>query len=71
MRPEIAARNSSLMHYAVSNEAAYPLVIPAVANDPGIYPDPETKKHLFPNVAHSQHFTRALNRMWTRFKTAK
>lgn len=71
MRPEIAARNSSLMHYAVSNEAAYPLVIPAVANDPGIYPDAETKKHLFPNVAHSQHFTRELNRMWTRFKTAK
>ena len=59
------------MHYAVSNQAAYPLVAPAVANDPGIYPDPETKKHLFPNVAHSQHFTRELNRMWTRFKTAK
>jgi len=71
MRPDIAARNSSVMHYAVSNEAAYPLVVPAVYSDRGIYPDAEAKKHLYPNVAHSQRFTRELNRMWTRFKTAK
>jgi putrescine transport system substrate-binding protein len=69
MRPEVAARNSSLIHYATSNAAAYALIDPVVYNDRGIYPAPETKGHLYPNLSHSQPYTRALNRMWTRFKS--
>ncbi len=38
LRPDVAAKNSALMHYATGNAAAYPLVDPAVYNDPGIYP---------------------------------
>jgi putrescine transport system substrate-binding protein len=71
MRPEIAAKNSSFVHYATSVAAAYPLVDPAVYNDRGVYPAADTKTHLYPNAARSPAFTRALNTVWTRFRTGK
>jgi putrescine transport system substrate-binding protein len=71
MRPEIAARNSSLIRYATGNSAAYKLIDPKVYNDPTIFPPAEIMPHLYPNVARSQTFTRELNRTWTRFKTGQ
>ncbi len=71
LRPEVAAKNSTAVHYAVSNAAAYPLVDPVTYNDRGVYPAEETKAHLFPNLARSPQFTRALNTVWTRFRTGK
>ena len=71
LRPEVAARNSTFVHYAVSNSAAYPLVDAEVYNDRGVYPSAETKAHLYPNLVRSPQFTRALNDVWTRFRTGK
>src|ERR1700683_905193 len=71
LRPDIAAKNSTLMHYATSNAAAYSLIDPAVYNDRGIYPSDAQKAHLYPNAAHSLAYTRELNRTWTRFKTGQ
>jgi putrescine transport system substrate-binding protein len=71
LRPEVAAKNSALMHYATSNAAAYSLVDPAVYNDRGIYPSEAQKAHLYPNASRSIAFTRQLNRTWTRFKTGQ
>jgi putrescine transport system substrate-binding protein len=71
LRPEIAAKNSAMMHYATSNAAAYSLVDPAVLSDPGVYPTAAMKEHLYPNAARSLAFTRELNRTWTRFKTGQ
>ena len=71
LRPEVAAKNSALMHYATSNAAAYSLVDPAVYNDRGIYPSEAQKAHLYANASHSIAFTRQLNRTWTRFKTGQ
>ncbi|MFO1265458.1 MAG: polyamine ABC transporter substrate-binding protein [Rubrivivax sp.] len=71
LRPEVAAKNSNSVHYATSVAAAYPLVDPAVYNDRGVYPAAETKAHLYPNAARSPQFTRALNTIWTRFRTGK
>lgn len=71
LRPEVAAKNSSAMHYATSNAAAYSLVDPAVYSDRGVYPSDAQKAHLYPNAARSLAFTRELNRSWTRFKTGK
>jgi len=68
LRPEVAARNSSYLHYPTSNAAAYALVDPAVFNDRSIYPAPEARQHLTPLKPHSPAYTRQLNRMWTRFK---
>jgi putrescine transport system substrate-binding protein len=71
LRPEVAAKNSSMMHYATSNAAAYRLVDPVVYNDRGVYPSEAQKAHLYPNAARSLVFTRALNRTWTRFETGQ
>src|SRR5579862_47335 len=69
MRPEVSARNSSAVHFATSNAAAYPLVDPAVYGDPGIYPSPEVRQRLIPDVPHSAAYSRLLTRVWTRFKS--
>ena len=71
MEPKVAAANSNFVHYANGNSASTPYLDPAVANDPGVYPPPETMAKLFPNLARSQEFTRELNRTWTRFMTGK
>lgn len=71
MRPEVAAKNSSFVNFASSNAASYPLVDEAVRNDPSIYPTPEVKAKLWPDLAETPEFTRQLTRSWTRFKTGK
>ena len=71
MKPEVAAANSNFVHYASGNAAAVPLLDPSVRDDPGVYPPPEVMAKLFPNLARSPEFTRALNRTWTRFTTGK
>jgi putrescine transport system substrate-binding protein len=69
LRPDVAARNSTTEHYATGNAAAYGLVDPGVYGDHGIYPTAQQMVRLHPAIAHSQAYTRALNRAWTRFKT--
>jgi putrescine transport system substrate-binding protein len=71
LRPEVSARNSSFVHAATSNLAAYPMIDPAVYNDRGIFPAPETMRRLIADVPRSQAYTRALTRMWARFKAGR
>ncbi|HKE44803.1 MAG TPA: polyamine ABC transporter substrate-binding protein [Steroidobacteraceae bacterium] len=71
MRPEVTAAISNAMSYANGNAAALQFVDDAVKNDPGVYPPPEVKAKLFPDLAKSAEYTRLLNRTWTRFKTGK
>ncbi|HTV79342.1 MAG TPA: polyamine ABC transporter substrate-binding protein [Steroidobacteraceae bacterium] len=69
LRPDIAARNSNFLKYANGDDPAQEQLLPAVRNDPGIYPPPAVRATLVPELAKSPQFTRLLNRMWTRFKT--
>jgi putrescine transport system substrate-binding protein len=71
LRPEVAAKNSSFVNFANSNAASYQLVKEDVRNDPSIYPPPEVKAKLVPDLAETPEFTRLLTRSWTRFKTGK
>jgi len=71
LRPDIAARNSNFLKYANGDDAALERLTPAVRNDPGIYPPPQVRATLVPELAKSPQFTRLLNRMWTRFKTGE
>ena len=71
MKPEVAAANSNFVNYASGNAAAVPLVNESVRNDPGVYPPPEVKAKLFPDLAESEEYTRLLNRAWTRFTTGE
>jgi putrescine transport system substrate-binding protein len=70
-RPEVAAANSNFINYANGNSASLQFVNEDVKNDPGIYPTPEVKAKLFPDLAETEEFTRMLNRTWTRFTTGK
>lgn len=70
-RPEVAAANSNFINYANGNAASFDLIDDAVKNDPAIYPPPDIKAKLFPDLAESEEFSRALNRSWTRFVTGK
>jgi len=71
LRPEVAARTSSSMHFTTANAAGYPLVDPAVFNDREVYPSDAQKAHMYPDVSRSLAYTRELNRTWTRFKTGR
>jgi putrescine transport system substrate-binding protein len=71
LQPEIAARNSNLIHYANSIPASLPMVADSVKNDPNIYPPPAVMAKLVPNLAQPAGYTRLLTRTWTRFKTGQ
>jgi putrescine transport system substrate-binding protein len=69
LRPDIAAKNATAVHFATSNATAFSLIDPAVYNDRNVYPNDAQKAHLYLNISHSMAYTRELNRTWTRFKT--
>jgi putrescine transport system substrate-binding protein len=67
--PEVKAANSNFINYANGNAASLAFINDEVKNDPGIYPTPEVKAKLFPDLAETEEFTRLLNRTWTKFTT--
>ena len=71
LRPEVAAANANFVAYATANSAALPMIDEDLRNDPGVFPTPEVKARLQPNLAKSAEFTRELNRAWTRFVTGR
>ena len=71
LRPDVAAANSNYVNYATANTAALAQVNEELRSDAGIYPTPEVKERLQPNLAKSAEFTRSLNRAWTRFVTGR
>ena len=71
LRAEVAAKNSNFISFANSNAASWPLVDPAVKNNPGIFPTAEMMPKLVPDLPETAEFTRSLTRTWTRFRTGK
>ena len=63
LRPEVAAKNAAAITYASG--------VAGSESDTAVYPAPEARARLVPMRARSQEFTRALMRMWTRFKTGQ
>jgi putrescine transport system substrate-binding protein len=69
--PQVAANNSNYINYANGVAASLDLIDEGVKDDPGIYPSPEVKAKLFPDLAESEEFTRLVNRTWTKFSTGQ
>jgi putrescine transport system substrate-binding protein len=69
LRADVAAKNSSAMHFATTNAAAWPLIAPEVIGNQNYYPAPGQRSTLHPNLSHGQAYTRNVNRLWTRFKS--
>jgi putrescine transport system substrate-binding protein len=71
MDPKVIADISNFKRYANANLASQPLVLAAVKNDPGIYPPPEQRQKLAVQLADSADQTRAITRVWQKFKTGQ
>ena len=71
MTPQVIADISNFKRYANGNLASQPLVLPAVKDDPEIYPPPEIRRKLAVQLADSADQTRAITRVWQKFKTGQ
>ena len=71
MTPKVIADISNFKRYANANAAADALVLPAVKDDPGIYPPPKQRQKLAVQQADSSDQTRAITRVWQKFKTGQ
>jgi putrescine transport system substrate-binding protein len=71
MTPQVIADISNFKRYANPNAAAQPLVMASVKDDPGIYPPPELTQKLSVQLADSADQTRAITRIWQKFKTGQ
>jgi putrescine transport system substrate-binding protein len=71
MTPQVIADVSNFKRYANANAASQPLVLPGVKDDPGIYPPPELRQSLAVQLADSPEQTRAITRVWQKFKTGQ
>jgi putrescine transport system substrate-binding protein len=71
MTPQVIADVSNFKRYANANLASQSMVLPAVKDDPGIYPTPEQRQKLALQTADSPEQTRAITRVWQKFKTGQ
>jgi putrescine transport system substrate-binding protein len=71
MTPQVIADVSDFKRYANANSAAQALVLPAVKDDPGIYPPVAERQSLAVQLADSAEQTRAITRLWQKFKTGQ
>ncbi len=71
LEPEVTAAITNYVNYANANAASVPLIDESVRDDPGVYPPPEIKAKLFPDLSETEEYTRLLTRSWTRFQTGQ
>src|ERR1700722_552839 len=71
MTPQVIADISNFKRFANANIASNPLVLAAVKDDPGIYATSEQRQKLAVQLADSADQTRAITRVWQKFKTGQ
>jgi putrescine transport system substrate-binding protein len=68
LRPEVIAACTNYTGYANANAAATPLVDPAIAGDPAVYPDAETMARLYTPRPQTEAQDREITRIWAEIK---
>jgi putrescine transport system substrate-binding protein len=71
LRPEMAARNTSVTNFANSVLESKPYIDKSVVENPAIYPDVATMARLFTVSPYDPPTQRLVTREWTRVKTGK
>jgi putrescine transport system substrate-binding protein len=71
MEPEVIAKITNKVRFANGNSASLPFVDESIRDDPNIYPGPEVRARLHPDLVESQEFSRDLNRAWTRIRSGQ
>jgi putrescine transport system substrate-binding protein len=69
--PRVIADISNFKRYANADAQAQSLLDPSVRDDPGIYPPAEQRQKLAVQLADSTDQTRAITRVWEKFKTGR
>ena len=69
LRADVAAELSSKLQYPNANAASWPLLDPAVRDDPTVYPTAAVQAKLVLDREDSPEFLRLVSRAWTRFRT--
>ncbi len=71
MTPQVIADISNFTGFANANSAAAPLLKASIAADPAIYPPPDQQARLFVQLEDAPEQTRAITRLWQKFKTGQ
>jgi putrescine transport system substrate-binding protein len=71
MTPQVIAEVSNFKRFANANAAAQSLVLADVRNDSNIYPPPDLLRALPVELADTPEQSRAITRMWQKFKTGQ
>lgn len=71
LNAEVGASIANFIGYATANLAARPMVSEELRNDPRVYPTDEVRARLYTENVQSEEMTRAVTRMWTRFKAGQ
>jgi len=71
MDPQIIANVTNATGFANANAAATPLVNPSIAADTAVYPTRDEQARLFVQVVDTPEQSRAITRLWQRFKTGQ
>src|SRR5580658_267078 len=71
LTPRVIADISNFKRYADADAQAQSLLDPALRDDPGIYPPKEQTAKLAVQLADSADQTRAITRVWQKFKTGQ
>jgi putrescine transport system substrate-binding protein len=71
MEPRVIADISNFTGFANANRGARPLLDHAIAANPTVYPTPDQQRRLFVQGMDSPDQSRAITRLWQKFKTAQ
>ncbi len=71
MNPQVIANIANFIGFANANSAASPLLDPSIAADAAIYPTPEQKQRLIVQLEDTPEQSRAITRIWQKFKTGQ
>ena len=69
LRPDINAEITNTVNYATANSAAWPLLDPAVRNDPAIFPNKETMQVMYSTSAQDPKQERLRTRAYIQAKS--
>ena len=71
MNPQVIANDSKFIGNANANSAATALLDRSIICDPAIYPPLDVQRRLFVQLEDTPEQTRAITRIWQRFKTGQ
>jgi putrescine transport system substrate-binding protein len=71
MTPQVIANISNFIGFANANSAASPLLDASIVADAIVYPPRDQQQRLFVQSEDSPEQSRAITRLWQKFKTAQ